>query len=117
MRVEIFRLTGQPVVLEVQENGTVRDAFSHPDSGKVLGREGNLLTAAQELYGSLEQLGTLRVNGAAASLHAPVTAGATILIIPIAVVLSGGYSAESWRLHYNTIRETIGRYVDRLAAP
>ncbi len=37
--------------------------------------------------------------------------------IPIAVVLSGGYSAESWRLHYNTIRETISRYVDKLAAP
>ncbi len=37
--------------------------------------------------------------------------------IPIAVVLSGGYSAESWRLHYNTIRETIRRYVDKLAAP
>ncbi len=37
--------------------------------------------------------------------------------IPIAVVLSGGYSAESWRLHYNTIRETIARYVDKLAAP
>ena len=37
--------------------------------------------------------------------------------IPIAVVLSGGYSAESWRLHYNTIRETIGRYADKLAAP
>lgn len=82
MRVEIFRLTGSPVAVEVQENGTVRDVFSHPDSGKVLGRDGNLLTAAQELYGSLEQLGTLRVNGAAASLDTPVTAGATILIIP-----------------------------------
>jgi len=40
----------------------VRDVFSHPDSGKVLSREGNLLKAAEELYGSLEQLGTLRVN-------------------------------------------------------
>ena len=30
--------------------------------------------------------------------------------IPIAVVLSGGYSAESWKLHYDTIRETIGKY-------
>ena len=63
MRVEIFRLTGQPVVIEVEEPGTVRDVFSHPDSGKVLGRDGNLRTAAQELYGSLEQLGTLRVKG------------------------------------------------------
>ena len=82
MRVEIFRLTGQPVAVEVQENGTVQDVFSHSDSGKVLGREGNLLTAAQELYGSLEQLGTLRVNGAAATLDTQVSAGATILIIP-----------------------------------
>ena len=82
MRVEIFRLTGQPVALEVQEPGTVRDVFSHPDSGKVLGREGDLLTAAQELYGALDQLGNLRVNGSAATLETPVTAGATILIIP-----------------------------------
>jgi hypothetical protein len=34
------------------------------------------------LYGSIEQLGTLRVNGAAATLDTPVTASATILIIP-----------------------------------
>jgi molybdopterin converting factor small subunit len=82
MRVEIFRLTGNPVAVEVRENGTVRDVFSHPDSGKVLGAESDLLTAARELYGSIEQLGTLRVNGAAATLDTPVTAGATILIIP-----------------------------------
>jgi len=30
--------------------------------------------------------------------------------IPIAVVLSGGYSPQSWQLHYNTIREAIQRY-------
>ena len=82
MQVEIFRLTGQPVMVEVTEPGTVRQVFSHPDSGKVLGREGDLLTAARELYGSLEQLGTLRVNGAAATLDTPVVAGATVLIIP-----------------------------------
>jgi len=33
----------------------------------------------REPQGSIEQLGSLRVNGAAASLSAPVTAGATIL--------------------------------------
>ena len=38
MRVEIFRLTGEPISVEVRENGTVKDVFSHPDSGKVLGR-------------------------------------------------------------------------------
>ncbi len=82
MRVEIFRLTSQPVVIEVQEPGTVRAVFEHPESGKVLGREGSLLEAAQELYGSLEALGTLRVNGAPATLDTAVREGATILIIP-----------------------------------
>jgi histone deacetylase 11 len=37
--------------------------------------------------------------------------------VPIAVVLSGGYSAESWRLHFNTIRETIRRYGKGPSAP
>jgi len=82
MKVEIFRLTGQPVTIEVEESGTVRDVFSHPDSGKAIGREGSLLKAAQEVYGSVEALGTLRVNGAAATLDTPVSEGATILLIP-----------------------------------
>ena len=82
MKVEIFRLTGQPVRIEVQGTGTVRDVFSHPDSGKVLGREGSLIEAAEEVYGSIEGLGTLRVNGAGATLDTPVTDGATILLIP-----------------------------------
>jgi len=82
MRVEIFRLTGQPVTIEVQENGTIRDVFSQPESGRVIGREGPLLEAAQWSYGSIEALGTLRVNGSAANLDTPVTAGSTILIIP-----------------------------------
>jgi len=34
---------------------------------------------ARELHGPIEQLDSLRVNRAAASLHTPVTAGATIL--------------------------------------
>jgi molybdopterin converting factor small subunit len=34
------------------------------------------------MYGSIAQLGTLRVNGASATLDTPVRAGATILIIP-----------------------------------
>ncbi len=37
--------------------------------------------------------------------------------IPVAVVLSGGYSSESWRLHYTTVRETIGRYAGRSTLP
>ena len=82
MKVEIFRLTGQPVTIDVAESGTVRDVFSHPESGKVIGREGSLLEAAEEAYGSIEAMGTLRVNGSAASLDTPVTAGSTILIIP-----------------------------------
>jgi molybdopterin converting factor small subunit len=82
MKVEIFRLTGQPVSIEVKENGTVRDVFSHPDSGKVIGKEGSLLEAAEDAYGSIEALGNLRVNGSAATLDTKVTAGSTILIIP-----------------------------------
>jgi len=82
MKVEIFRLTGQPVTIEVTEGGTVRDVFSHPDSGKVIGKDGSLLEAAKEVYGSIEALGNLRVNGSAATLDTPVTAGSTILIIP-----------------------------------
>ncbi len=82
MRVEIFRLTGEPVSIEVKENGTVRDVFSAEGSGKVLGHDGTLMEAAEEQYGSISQLGTLRVNGASATLDTPVRAGATILIIP-----------------------------------
>jgi molybdopterin converting factor small subunit len=82
MKVEIFRLTGQPVTIEVKDNGTVRDVFSHPDSGKVIGREGSLLEAAKEVYGSIQAMGNLRVNGTAATLDTHVTAGSTILIIP-----------------------------------
>lgn len=82
MRVEVFRLTGEPVSIEVKENGTVRDVFSAEGSGKVLGQDGNLLDAAEETYGGIAQMGTLRVNGASATLDTPVKAGATILIIP-----------------------------------
>ncbi len=82
MRVEIFRLTGEPVSIEVSETGTIRDVFEHPDSGKVIGREGSLMKAAEEAYGSIAALGSLRVNGAAATLDTRVTPGATILIIP-----------------------------------
>ena len=82
MKVEIFRLTGEPVSIEVRENGTVRDVFSHPDSGKVLGKDGSLRDAADEEYSGVEGLGTLRVNGASAGLDTPVRAGTTILIIP-----------------------------------
>ena len=82
MRVEIFRLTGEPVSIEVKENGTVNDVFSAEGSGKVLGKDGTLLDAAEEMYGGVSQMGTLRVNGMSATLDTPVKAGATILIIP-----------------------------------
>ena len=82
MHVEIFRLTGEPVSIEVKENGTVSDVFSAEGSGKVLGRDGTLMDAAEEMYGGVSQLGTLRVNGMSATLDTQVKAGATILIIP-----------------------------------
>ena len=82
MRVEVFRVTGNAVELVVGENGTVRDVLAHPDSGQVVGQEGSLLKYAEAEYGSIEGLGTLRVNGAPATLDTPVTEGATLLIIP-----------------------------------
>jgi mycothiol synthase len=71
-----------PFTVSVHESGAVKDVFSHPDSGKVLGREGTLMDAAEEMCGGIAQLGTLRVNGACATLDTPVRPGATILIIP-----------------------------------
>lgn len=82
MKVEIFRLAGDPITVEVKDGGTIRDVFSAEGSGQVLGQDGNLLEAAGEQYGGLDRLGSLRVNGAAATLDTPVEAGATILIIP-----------------------------------
>jgi len=90
VKVEIFRLAGLPISVEVRDGGTVRDVFSAPESGKVVGHEGTLLDAAQEFYGGVDGLGTLRVNGAAASLDTPVEPGSTILIIP--KVEGGGVS-------------------------
>jgi len=82
MRVEIFRLAGEPITIEVQEGATVKDVFSQPGTGKVVGHDGNLLEAANELYGGIDGLGTLRVNSAPATLDTAVQPGATILIIP-----------------------------------
>jgi len=82
MKIEIFRLTGEPVSIEVAERATVKQIFEHPDSGKAIGYEGSLLEGAEELYGSIEKLGNLRVNGAAAALDTVVEPGSTLLIIP-----------------------------------
>ena len=82
MRIEILRLTGEPVAIEVTDGATVKDVFSSPDSGKAIRQEGSLLEAAERVYGGIEGLGTLRVNGAAATLETPVQPGATILLIP-----------------------------------
>jgi hypothetical protein len=82
MKVEVFRLTGQPITLDVPENGTVRSVFANPESGKVIGKSGSLIEAAEETYGSISSLGNLRVNGYPATLDTPITPGSTILIIP-----------------------------------
>jgi molybdopterin converting factor small subunit len=83
MKVEIFRLTGQPISVDVPENATVRSVFAHPESGKAIGKCGvSLIEAAENAYGSVAAMGNLRVNGYPATLDTPVAAGATILIIP-----------------------------------
>ena len=83
MKVEIFRLTGSPISLDVPDNATVRSVFAHPDSGKAIGKCGlSLIEAAEQTYGNITAMGNLRVNGYPATLDTPVAAGATILIIP-----------------------------------
>jgi molybdopterin converting factor small subunit len=95
MKVEIFRLTGSPLSLDVQDNTTVRSVFAHPDSGKVIGKEGSLIEAAERSYGSVAAMGNLRVNGFPATLDTPVTPGATILIIP---KVEGGLNDQDRRM-------------------
>jgi len=82
MKVEVFRLAGQPMTIEVKEGGTVRDVFETPDSGKVVGYDGSLLEAVEELYGGMDGLGTLRVDGAPATLETVVKPGSVIMLIP-----------------------------------
>jgi len=84
MKVELFRMAAEPVMIEVEgEEATVKQVLTAPGSGRVLGEEDrSLLELAQERYGSIEGLGNLRVNGSAATLETVVHEGQTILIIP-----------------------------------
>jgi len=84
MKVELFRMAAEPVMIEVEgEGATVKQVLTAPGSGRVLGEEDrSLLELAQERYGSIEGLGNLRVNGSAATLETVVHEGQTILIIP-----------------------------------
>ena len=81
--VEVFRVTGTPIKLQVEDEATVRDVLSRPESGRTVGQENmSLLEAARKFYGSIESLGTPRVNGSPATLDTKLAPGATILIIP-----------------------------------
>ena len=84
MKVELFRLSSDPITIEVSgDSATVKQVFSAPRSGKVLGDDDRtLLDVANERYGGVEGLGNLRVNGSAATLETVVHEGDTILIIP-----------------------------------
>jgi molybdopterin converting factor small subunit len=83
MNVEFLRLFGEPFAIHVGGDATVERLFSTPGSGRVLGDERHsLLEAAERRYGSLDQLGMLRVDGAAATLETRVAEGSTVLIIP-----------------------------------
>lgn len=83
IEVEVFRVTGSAVKLQVREESTVRDVLSQPETGQIIGEDGkSLLEAAQDQYGSIAALGSLRVNGSPATLDTCVSPGATILIIP-----------------------------------
>ena len=80
-RVEIYRLASNPVTVEVEEPGTVRDVFSQPGTGEVMGYEGKTLMQVIEEEG-LSSLGSIRVDGAPADLDTPVEAGSVILLVP-----------------------------------
>ncbi len=83
MKVELYRSSADPLTVEVEADATVKQVLSAPGTGAILGDDDHsLLEAAERRYGGLEQLGTLRVNGAAATLETRVTDGQTILIIP-----------------------------------
>ncbi len=83
MKIDVYRLSSEPITVEVEADATVKQVLSAPGTGAVLGDDDHsLLEAAERRYGGLDQLGTLRVNGAAASLETRVTEGSTILIIP-----------------------------------
>ena len=84
MKVEIFRLASDPIVIEVAGNSaTVKQVLSAPGSGKVLGEEDRtLMEVANERHGGIDGLGNLRVNGSAATLDTIVRENDTILIIP-----------------------------------
>jgi len=82
MKVEVFRLAGEPIQVEVQDGGMVKDVFSAPGSGKVLGQDSTLMEAAGDFYGGIDRLGSLRVSGATATLDTVVQPCATILIMP-----------------------------------
>jgi len=84
MKVELFRMASEPITIEVAgDEATIKQVLSAPGSGKVLGEdERTLIDVANERYGSIDGLGNLRVNGAAATLDTVVREGQTILIIP-----------------------------------
>ena len=86
MRVELFRMASEPITIEVEgDEATIKQVLSAPGSGKVLGEdERTLIEVAQERYGGngVDGLGSLRVNGSAATLDTVVREGQTILIIP-----------------------------------
>ena len=83
MKVEIFRLSGQPVEIEVPEGSTITQLFDVPGSGVAIGRpEMTLAEAANEVYGSVFGLGSIRVNGENASLTTLIPAGASVFLIP-----------------------------------
>ena len=86
MRVELFRMASEPITIEVEgDEATIKQVLSAPGSGKVLGEdERTLIEVAQERYGAngVDGLGSLRVNGSAATLDTVVREGQTILIIP-----------------------------------
>lgn len=88
--VEVFRVTGSPVKLQVRKESTARDVLSAPESGRTINQpDMSLLEAARKYYGSIEALGTFRVNGGPATLDTKVTPGAVVLIIP---KIEGGVS-------------------------
>ena len=86
MNVQIYRAAGSAVSLHVdapQGELSVKSIFSAPGSGEVLGDASKTLAeVAIAKFGSVANLGTIRVNGVRATLDTMCPDQGTIMIFP-----------------------------------
>ena len=82
MKIQLYRLASEPIVVEVEGDGsTVKAIFSAPGSGGLVNREGSLMDYANAV-GGVYVLGSLRVNGIPAELSTAVSDGDLVMLVP-----------------------------------